>query len=229
MTCPSVINGMTSVVYLHFHLGRYHSNVGVVSDVSTSNRCIAGRNEASCGKPSVKFPWKLILKQSEIDEVAESIKIKFHLSCEQYKALINCARWFLSSDNKPIKKSHNRSRVDTGRTESLHAVMHVAGVFGSGKSMLLVAICSFVDTLMRRHDAECETKDVDEHRLVGSNIRILLVSLTDSAVDNVLQQLLNLDFAAIARCGVYTDIVKLVQNFHVQHTIFTEDKRARFL
>lgn len=177
---------------------------------------------------AVEYPFQLILKQTEIDEVTESIKIKFQLNCEQYKALMNCARWFLSSDNKPIKRSRDRSRVDTGRMESLHAVMHVTGVFGSGKSMLLVAICSFVDALMRRHDAECETKDVDK-QLVGSNIRILLVSLTDSAVDNVLQQLLNLDLAAIARCGVYTDIVKLVQTFHVQHTIFTEDKRARFL
>ncbi len=53
LTCPSVISGMTSVVYLHLHLGRYHSNVGVVSDVSMSNRCIAGTNEASCGKPNV--------------------------------------------------------------------------------------------------------------------------------------------------------------------------------
>ena len=56
LTCPSVISGMTSEVYLHFHLGRFHSNVGVVSDVSTSNRCIAGRNEASCGKPNVASP-----------------------------------------------------------------------------------------------------------------------------------------------------------------------------
>jgi hypothetical protein len=220
---------MTSEVYLHFHLGRYQSNVGVVSDVSTSNRCIAGRNEASCGKPNVKFPWKLILTQDEINEVAESIKVKFQLSCEQYKALEKSAQWFMGAHSKRTTRSLKGELVDTGKLESLHAILHVNGVFGSGKTRLLVAICSFVDTLMQKHDAECDTSYIKKRRLVGSSIRILLVSLTDTAVDDVLQKLLNVNFSAIARCGAHSDIARLVQSFHVQPSILMEgDKVARF-
>jgi hypothetical protein len=164
----------------------------------------------------IVFPFQLQLTLEEIDGITKSIRTQFNLNCDQNEVLQSCAKWFTSSEVK--KTSHVARRAV--RDANPHPIVLVHGVFGAGKSTLLVAICFLVDTLMHAHDAKCVELDIKK-RLEGGDIRILLASSTNKAVDNVMRSLLDHDFNAIARFGHLDKVSSLVKAFHVQQNVFT--------
>jgi hypothetical protein len=167
----------------------------------------------------IVFPFQLQLTLEEIDGVTKDIRAQFKLNCDQNEVLQNCAKWFTSSE---VKKTSHVARTAVGSANP-HPIVLVHGVFGAGKSTLLVAICFLVDALMHAHDAKCVKFDIKK-RLEGADIRILLASSTNKAVDNVMRSLLDHDFNAIARCGHLDKISGLVKAFHVQQNVFTGKK-----
>jgi hypothetical protein len=173
------------------------------------------------GGGGITFPFAVAVSQGEIDAVYEETCKKFHLNRDQCKVIKECAKWFTPPAQKKGAWSQEVSKSGDG-----HPIVLVHGVFGAGKSTLLVAVCFFIDQLMHDHDTKCERCGI-KHPLDGRDMRILLASSTNKAVDNVMEALLNKDFNAIARIGDIQRITSLVKSFHVPQKTFTGDKYAK--
>jgi hypothetical protein len=174
-------------------------------------------------KDTVRFPYQLHLTQNEIQDETEIVASQFHLDSDQRKVLNSCGSWFTPFDT-PAKQT----KPKVGIVDGSESTVQVNGVFGSGKTTLLVAICFLVGNLMYAHDTKCDALAMQNQGSKGSNIRILLASNTNRAVDNVMSSLLNRDFNSIARCGKLANVARFAKNFHVPQHIFSNSTLERY-
>lgn len=131
-----------------------------------------------------------LLEDSDWAAVAcllDQVQQEFHLNEDQSKVLCKVADWFESEGNTAAP------------------LVLCQGVFGSGKSHLVVAIITFLSRVL------------DEFE---SNVRILVSALTNVAVDRILLQLKEEGFADFARVGSVKKIAKPI----LAHTIHYSDK-----
>ena len=110
-------------------------------------------------------------------EVYIDIVNRFTLNLDQQRVLSSCVQWFIDGSLSPITLVH--------------------GVFGSGKSHMLVAIIVFLHTVLEKVDPE-------------RKIRILISAQTNVAVDRVLTGLLDCDFSLFSRVGSLKKISKRI-------------------
>ena len=106
-----------------------------------------------------------------IDTIRSSIIEEFHLNDDQITVLDRCVQWLSPPSLTPPSP-----------------VVLVHGAFGSGKSILLVALLVFFHRLLQ---------PLDPH----NRVRILLASLTNVAVDGVLSSLLHRGYDFFVRVG----------------------------
>jgi hypothetical protein len=100
-----------------------------------------------------------------------------------------CMRWFKTRDEEPTN------------IPSIPITL-VHGVFGSGKSHLIVVLIIFL----------CEMLDLDKN----SEVKILICSATNTAVDRVLLGLLQQDFTSFCRVGSLKKIAKPILDLTLQ-------------
>jgi hypothetical protein len=162
--------------------------------------------------------------QEEINELVNDINKEFRLDRDQSAVLARCANWFVPSHTNHADGPLRSISLHLEDMENTHSFVQVDGIFGSGKSMLLVAIASLVVKLTHSHTAKQDTHTVHVQGSRGTGMRILMVSPTDEAVDSVMQQLLNSDISSIARCGNSANIGGLLQSVYVQQNLFTDNK-----
>jgi hypothetical protein len=125
--------------------------------------------------------FEIGLEPEEISQMAQEFCSQFKLNEDQQTVLVDISKWF-EPGNRPS------------------AVKLVHGVFGAGKSYLLVVIIIFICHLLD----ECPNQDIAKH------IRIMVSSVTNVAVDRILQGLLKEGFDSIIRVGSQKKIAKSI-------------------
>eukprot|EP01133_Synstelium_polycarpum_P017021 gene17021-20275_t len=128
-----------------------------------------------------KYVFSLQMQRQEALDMANEYIEQYTLNEHQRRVLMECLNWFNFID------------TDKDAIESPPALL-VHGVFGSGKSTLLVVIIMFIQSL-------CEVGD-------NFNVRILVSSLTNVAVDRILIGLLQFGFTEFNRIGSVKKIAK---------------------
>lgn len=166
------------------------------------------------------FPPALGVGSDEIVALQLQVEQRFSLNADQRVALARVAGWF------------------TG--DNVSDVFLIHGVFGSGKSALLVAMILFLVQLMDAHEtaenggvergAKLRIKVSEGFRLVGfcSNqwqpppFRIAISSATNTAVDRVLEGLCDCGFTEFLRVGSLRKMSRKV----LPYTLYEEEKDA---
>eukprot|EP00474_Spongospora_subterranea_P009706 CRZ10164.1 hypothetical protein [Spongospora subterranea] len=123
---------------------------------------------------------------SAIETIRDDIAKKYALNYDQAFVLGKVSQWFNGSPDSPQK--------------SPFILVH--GVFGSGKSHLLAAVIIFLSHVF---------EEINDH-----SSRILVASLTNVAVDNILLSLQASGFTDFARVGSVKNIAKPILP-HVVH------------
>eukprot|EP01028_Stygiella_incarcerata_P006999 TRINITY_DN28518_c0_g1_i3.p1 TRINITY_DN28518_c0_g1~~TRINITY_DN28518_c0_g1_i3.p1 ORF type:complete len:678 (+),score=175.00 TRINITY_DN28518_c0_g1_i3:1051-3084(+) len=116
-------------------------------------------------------------------DISLEFEENYHLNDEQKDVLRYVASWYSeqASERKP-------------------PVLLVQGVFGSGKSHLLIALLAFM----------CKLREAKKAETSG---RILLCSVTNVAVDNILLRLLESGFTSFSRVGSRKKIARKILRF----------------
>jgi hypothetical protein len=122
------------------------------------------------------------LPQSRVVELAQQTITEHRLNEDQQRVIMSCVHWF-----------------DGAHAQLKDDVVLVHGVYGSGKSHLLVVMIIFLCTMLK----EAQNDD----------IRILVSAATNTAVDRILLGLLELDFTEFIRVGSLKRIAKPVLPF----------------
>ncbi|PRP77512.1 hypothetical protein PROFUN_14265 [Planoprotostelium fungivorum] len=119
--------------------------------------------------------------------LADETSDKYSLNRDQERVLNSLLVWFHCSDDS---------------SPSGDPILLVHGVFGSGKSYLLVVLIVFI----------CRIAEMEENR----EIRILVCSSTNTAVDRVLLGLLDQQFTDFIRVGSIKKIAKPILDYTLQ-------------
>jgi hypothetical protein len=136
-------------------------------------------------KRTLEKQFWLDLDLDRMDEITTNCITKYNLNKDQQNVLFECQKWF-----------------NNDKTQSPVVLIH--GVFGSGKSYLLVSlILYFVEILTAANE---------------DNIRILISAVTNVAVDRILEGLVEMDFHDFLRIGSQRKIRKRI----LPYTISTE-------
>lgn len=126
--------------------------------------------------------FKLLLPVERIDLTAEKFISEYELNSDQKRVIEHCCKWF-------------KGEVDVS------SILLVHGVFGAGKSYLLVVLIMFICSLLE------EAGD--------SDIKILVSSVTNVAVDNILCGLQRKGFHEFLRVGSQRKIAKTILPYTV--------------
>ena len=123
---------------------------------------------------------------------------RFRLNAEQQEVLRRVAAWFGGAGAGPGGGSEPGVAATSGATVAgAPPCVLVHGVFGSGKSTLLVAVIFFLQRLLHHRRPAAATPSRPgvlpgrASSAAPAPVRILLCSLTNVAVDNVLESLLD--------------------------------------
>ena len=133
------------------------------------------------------------LTNQQLSSNFASICDRFSLNEEQRTALHRVSQWIIGSDQAT-------NEIDT----TPHPIVLVHGVFGAGKSVLLVAIVLFIH--------ECFPN--------AASPQLLICSQCNVAVDRVLAELATHGFHSICRIGAIRKIAKPL----LQYTVYRDDK-----
>lgn len=132
-----------------------------------------------------------------INPIMRDVMTEFNLNADQRAVVVRVSKWF-----EPTKEG--------GRSDDNIILVH--GIFGSGKSHLLAAICVFIKRL--------------SSTVKGENIKILLSANTNVAVDRIMKQLALLDTTdvpTLARVGCVAKIDKTLRKHLV---LMSSDRMA---
>ncbi|CAN0177859.1 unnamed protein product, partial [Ectocarpus sp. 4 AP-2014] len=205
------------------------SNNTSINSNSNSSK-IGGSSNSSSSSSSGERVFDLCLTRRERNaEVSQTVEA-FRLNRDQARLLWRCATWFRpaeaagESDNdgesdeddkdgagtrerdeeekeedqeqgRPTKKGRGGMAGEDGAP-----VVLVHGVFGAGKSLTLVALCVVIDRIATA-DARLRPSRGLAPRPKAVQVRVLLASGTNVAVDRVLMGLVSAGFDDIARIG----------------------------
>lgn len=145
--------------------------------------------------PDLLLP-KLKVSVQQLEAVRAAHLTEWHLNQDQIQVLDRCLRWF-NSDFRPGSGTEPRA------AEAEAAVL-VHGSFGAGKTFLLTSIAICMSRIL-------DEIDPDKH------VRILVSSLSNVAVDNVLLSLLRYQFRDFRRVGSAKRIAKPILDFTIHH------------
>eukprot|EP00002_Diphylleia_rotans_P031157 TRINITY_DN645_c0_g1_i9.p1 TRINITY_DN645_c0_g1~~TRINITY_DN645_c0_g1_i9.p1 ORF type:complete len:680 (-),score=132.45 TRINITY_DN645_c0_g1_i9:2286-4325(-) len=123
----------------------------------------------------------LQLSKAEIDRIVQSELANMNLNEDQQRVVKSCSKWFYPQHYKSTSEGED-------------CVVLVHGVFGSGKSHLLIALITII----------CKVLDAAQDR----HVRILVAALTNTAVDRVLEGLI--DKVPFVRVGNIKKISKII-------------------
>ncbi|CAM9602527.1 unnamed protein product, partial [Scytosiphon promiscuus] len=185
-----------------------NSNNGIGGSKSSDNDINLGEGDDGA--------FDLCLTRRERDtEVSKTVEA-FGLNEDQARLLWRCAGWFRTAEGDDEDKGGGRDTErgsmdgkqeacrkgrETGVEEGgVAPVVLVHGVFGSGKSTSLVALCVMIDSIASA-DARARVSRGLAHRPKAEQVRVLLASGTNVAVDRVLQGLVAAGFDDLARLG----------------------------
>jgi DNA helicase HerA-like ATPase len=113
------------------------------------------------------------------------------------------ARYRLNADQESVLRQVAASVITCPgwSEESQHPVVLVHGVYGSGKSFLAAVIILFIQELLDAVNGRREPEDQVQ-------FKILVSSMTNVAVDRILQTLLKLGYDHFVRIGSMKKIAK---------------------
>ncbi|ELR18662.1 uncharacterized protein ACA1_393280 [Acanthamoeba castellanii str. Neff] len=151
--------------------------------------------------------WKLNLCMAEINYIAEEMIATYQLNEDQQSVLQACLTWFEPIDH------------EVTMDKSLPIAL-VHGVFGAGKSFLLVVLPTSRQLTPQPAQIVFISRVLDAAD--NRDIRILVASSTNTAVDRVLEGLLELDFKDFMRVGSLRKISKRV----IHHAPQADEKSA---
>jgi AAA domain/DNA helicase ZGRF1-like, N-terminal domain/GRF zinc finger len=170
---------------------------------STSSRAAAERRRltplvrlrvASAARGDA-MPWhRSKLSCAELAALERDVVERFRLNADQARVLRDCARWLSASDASA--DVHIECATDAPPVVMVH------GVFGSGKSYLTVALIHFLSSALREVDG------ANGRRVPAA--QILVSSATNTAVDRILELLIEANFEAFYRVGSVRKISKRV-------------------
>ncbi|CAB1113252.1 unnamed protein product [Ectocarpus sp. CCAP 1310/34] len=201
------------------------NNTGINSNSNSSkNRSSSSSSSSSSGDRVFDLCLTRGERNAEVSQTVEA----FRLNRDQARLLWRCATWFRpaeaagdndddESDDDAKEGPGTRGRAkekeedqEQGRPteeggggmagEDGAPVVLVHGVFGAGKSLTLVALCVMVDRIAAA-DARLRSSRGLPPRPKAEQVRVLLASGTNVAVDRVLMGLVSAGFDDIARLG----------------------------
>lgn len=197
MICKSLFHGpnATGLIQLKLLYGKFkkYKNVEAIrgANLTTNFEMIDNLKTINGSKLPLLYQFlgndkpelnelKLKLSNDQIHEICEKLIQKYNLNQDQKNVLYECEKWFNGD-------------------KSEKSILLIHGIFGSGKSFLLVVLIVFISELLDF------VKDKET--------RILISSVTNVAVDNILNGLLNLGFTNFARVGSQKKISKSILPF----------------
>lgn len=134
---------------------------------------------------SRQFPQ---LAHALVDNAYHLVRLEFGLNIDQESVLRQVASWFLA-DGEKIESIETELGAGTGSDTNSDVIL-VHGVFGSGKSHLIAAICVLLSTLFHVYNSrkgETDHGDNTKYRRIG--LKCMISSNTNVAVDRILTQL----------------------------------------
>lgn len=199
MICKSLFHGPNAngLVQLKLLFGKYqkHKEIEAIRgpNLATNLEMIENLKNMNGSKLPLLYQFlgndkpelnelKLNLSKEDINKVVEKLIEKYKLNQDQKTVLNECEKWFNGD-------------------KSEKSILLIHGIFGSGKSFLLVVLIIFISEIL--------------DSVKNKDIRILISSVTNVAVDNILTGLLNLGFTNFARVGSQKKIAKSILPFTV--------------
>jgi len=147
------------------------------------------KKPSTVSKDTSTFPT---IGRDVINPIMVAVMSEFNLNGDQKMVMVRVSKWF-----EPQKEGGGRSDDN---------IILVHGIFGSGKSHLLAAICVFIKRLSNAYVSLFPKEE---------KVKILLSANTNVAVDRIMKQLATLDnsnnIPTLARVGCVGKIDKLLR------------------